>query len=60
VNKISEFVVSAKKTTSGRMLGCYIIYSEILVEVDRLGVIVKVEVIDRKFKVEVIDNKSIG
>jgi hypothetical protein len=60
VNKISEFVVPTKKTTSGRILSCCIIYSEILVEVDRLGVIFKVKVIDRKFKFEVIDNKSRG
>jgi hypothetical protein len=58
VNKISGSLVSTKKTTSGRMLGCYILCSESLVEVDRLGV--KVEGRSdrpRKVEVEVIDNK---
>jgi hypothetical protein len=32
-----------KKKTSGRMLGCYILCSEILVEVNRLMVEVKVD-----------------
>jgi hypothetical protein len=44
--------VSTKKTTSGRMLGCYILCSESLVEVDRLTV--EVEGIDNKSKVEVV------
>jgi hypothetical protein len=35
-------LVSTNKITSGRMLGCYILCSKILVEMDRL--IVKVEV----------------
>jgi hypothetical protein len=64
-----EFIgllVSANKTTSGRMMGCYILCSEILVEADRLTV--EVEGIDNKSKVEGvrpgkveaedIDNKS--
>jgi hypothetical protein len=34
--KFQESHVSTKKTTSERMLGCYILCSEILVEVDRL------------------------
>jgi hypothetical protein len=38
---VLETVGSTKKTKSGRMLGCYILCSEILVEVDRLGVKVK-------------------
>jgi hypothetical protein len=55
VCEFSEFInllVSEKKTTSGRMLGCYILCSEILVEVDRL--IVEVEEINSKSKVEVV------
>jgi hypothetical protein len=39
VNESSRnLLVSTKKTTSGRMLGCYILCSESLVEVDRLTV----------------------
>jgi hypothetical protein len=48
--KVQESLVSTKKTTSGRMLGCYILCSESLVEVNRL--MVEVEV-DRQVKVEV-------
>jgi hypothetical protein len=36
--KVQESHVSTKKTTSGRILGCYIICSESLVEVNRLAV----------------------
>jgi hypothetical protein len=48
--KVQESLVSTKKTTSGRMLGCYILCSESLVEVNRLT---KVEVDRNKSKVEV-------
>jgi hypothetical protein len=36
--KVRVSLISAKKTTSGRMLGCYILCSEILVKVDQLMV----------------------
>jgi hypothetical protein len=38
-----DLLVSAKKTTSGIILGCYIICSQIPVEVDRLTVEVDVD-----------------
>jgi hypothetical protein len=41
--KVHECNFSAKKTTSGRMLGCYILCSKILVEVNRLTVKIKVD-----------------
>jgi hypothetical protein len=44
--------VSTKKTTSGKMLCFYIIYSESLVEVDQLTV--EVNGINNKSKVEVV------
>jgi hypothetical protein len=71
--KVQESLVSAKKTTSGRMLGCYILCSESLVEVNRLMVEVEVDrgkvEVDRqqvegrgsrpgKVEVEDIDDKS--
>jgi hypothetical protein len=36
--EVKESLVLAKRKTSGRMLCCYILYSESLVEVDRLMV----------------------
>jgi hypothetical protein len=36
--KIQEYLVSAKKTTSGRMLGFYILFTKIIVEINRLMV----------------------
>jgi hypothetical protein len=36
--EVRESLVSAKKTTSGRMLGCYILCSESLVKVNPLTV----------------------
>jgi hypothetical protein len=61
-----NLLISSKKTTIGRILCCYIICNESLVEVDRL--VVEVEEIDSNSKVEVvqpgkvkvgdIDNKS--
>jgi hypothetical protein len=59
VNKSSSSPFSTKNTTSGRMLGCYIVYSESLVEVDRVGV--KDEGQSdrtRKFEVKVIENSN--
>jgi hypothetical protein len=51
--------VSTNNTTSGRMLGCYILCSEILVEVDQLAVKVKGRSVrSGQVKVEVIDKKS--
>jgi hypothetical protein len=49
--KVQESPFSAKKTTSGRMLGCYILCSEILVEVNRI--MVEVEVDRKQVKVKV-------
>jgi len=58
MNKILGSLISSKNITSEKMLVCYILCSESLVEVDRLGVKVEVEVIDKKFKVEAIDRNS--
>jgi hypothetical protein len=41
--KVLESPFLAKKTTSGRMLGCYILWSESLFEVNRLMVEVEVD-----------------
>jgi hypothetical protein len=58
VNESSESLVSAKKTTSGRMLGCYILCSESLVEVDRLTVEVEVTTSRRSRLVDQVKSKS--
>jgi hypothetical protein len=49
--KVQESLVSSKNTTSGRMLGCYILCNEILVEVNQMTV--EVEVDRHQVKVEV-------
>jgi hypothetical protein len=64
--KVHESLVSTKKTTSRKMLGCYILCSESLVGVNQLTIEVEVDWQQvkglgsqpGKFEVEDIDKKS--